>query len=113
MRVAPWAQTGVMTALELRDELARLEAERALAISSGMARSHAYLADLEELEIYRGAYVVEAVAEIATRRGELFGRQVGGRRGAEPHPGRPVTPTPRRLLAAFEATARPGNLILG
>ena len=31
---------------------------------------------VEELEIYRSAYVVDAVAEIATRRGELFGRQV-------------------------------------
>jgi hypothetical protein len=67
-----------MTALELRDEVARLEAERALAISAGMAKTHAYMTDLEEeLEICRDALIAEAVTEIATLRAELFGPQVG------------------------------------
>ena len=72
------AQTRSMTAHELREEVARLEAERALAISAGIDKAHAYMADLEEeLEIFRSAFMVEAVGEIATLRGELFGRQVG------------------------------------
>jgi hypothetical protein len=56
-----------MTALQLREEVARLEAERALPISAGIDKAHAYMADLEEeLEICRSAFVVEAVVE--TRR---------------------------------------------
>jgi hypothetical protein len=67
-----------MTALELKEEVARLEAERALAISAGMDKTHAYMTDLEEeLEICRDAFVVGVVTEIATLRAELFGPQVG------------------------------------
>jgi hypothetical protein len=45
-----------MDALELRDEVARRESERALAISAGVASTHVYVADLEEeLEVCRSA----------------------------------------------------------
>jgi hypothetical protein len=67
-----------MTAWELRDHVARLEAERALALSTGVAEIDAYLADLEqELRVCREAYTLEAVTEIASLRGELFGPQLG------------------------------------
>jgi hypothetical protein len=67
-----------MTAVEVRDRLAELEAERAHALGSGMAGIDAYMADLEvEIETTRQLYVASAVTEIATLRGELFGREVG------------------------------------
>lgn len=67
-----------MTALELRDHVARLEAERALALLTGVAGIDAYMADLrEELRLCREAYTLEAITEIASLRGELFGPQVG------------------------------------
>ena len=67
-----------MTALELRDYLAELEAERWLAMVSGLAEVDSYMADLDqELETCRELFVASAVTEIATIRGELFGRQVG------------------------------------
>jgi hypothetical protein len=67
-----------MTAVELRSHLARLEAERSLALATGLGAVDLYMADLEEeLEGCRQAYVVAAVTEIATLRGELFGPQAG------------------------------------
>jgi hypothetical protein len=65
-----------MTAVEVRGYLAQLEAERALAVSTGVAEIDAYKADLdEEIELCRQHYVASAVTEIATLRAELFGPQ--------------------------------------
>ena len=66
------------TAFEIRGHLTQLQAERALALSAGMADVDAYLADLdEEIEATRWVYVSAAVTEIATLRAELFGAQHG------------------------------------
>jgi hypothetical protein len=66
------------TAVEVRGHLAELEAERALAVSAGVADIEAYMADLEvEIEATRQLYVASAVTEIATLRAELFGAEVG------------------------------------
>jgi hypothetical protein len=66
------------TAAEIRGHLTQLQAERALALSTGMAEVDAYMADLdEEIEATRQLYVSAAVTEIATLRAELFGAQHG------------------------------------
>jgi hypothetical protein len=66
------------TALELRSHLTELEAERALALRTGLGDVQAYMADLdEELAEQRHLYVLTAITEIATLRAELFGAQVG------------------------------------
>jgi hypothetical protein len=67
-----------LTAAELRAYLLELEAERAVAVQSGVAEIDAYMDDLEaELELSRELYVTAAVTEIATLRAELFGAQTG------------------------------------
>ncbi|HZO07152.1 MAG TPA: hypothetical protein VFB52_12255 [Solirubrobacterales bacterium] len=67
-----------VTATEARDHVAELEAERALAEVTGVAEIHSYISDLEEeLGIWRELYVITAVTEIATLRGELSGVLVG------------------------------------
>jgi hypothetical protein len=67
-----------VTASEARDHVAELEAERALAEVTGVAEIHSYISDLEEeLEVWRQLYVISAVTEIATLRGQLSGVQVG------------------------------------
>ena len=67
-----------MTAVDVRNHLARLDAERSLALSSGVAEVAAYMADLdEEIAFCRELYVASAVTEIATLRAELFGAQTG------------------------------------
>jgi hypothetical protein len=67
-----------MTAVEVRGHLVQLEAERALARSTGVEVIDAYMADLEEeIEVCRQVYVASAVTEIATLRAEMFGPQVG------------------------------------
>lgn len=67
-----------LTAAELRGYLLELEAERAVAVQSGVAEIDAYMDDLEaELELSRELYVTAAVTEIATLRAELFGAQTG------------------------------------
>ena len=67
-----------LTTIEVRDHLLELEAERALALSTGLADIDAYTADLEaEIETTREVYVISAVLEIASLRAELFGTQVG------------------------------------
>jgi hypothetical protein len=59
----------------MRSYLASLHAERALALATQTAVA---LAELDaEIELARSAYAGVAVTEIATLRGELFGRQVG------------------------------------
>jgi hypothetical protein len=66
------------TAVEVREQLARLNAERALALTTELADVQAYMADLDdEIEVTRRLYVVSAVTEIATLRAELFGAQHG------------------------------------
>jgi hypothetical protein len=67
-----------LTAAELLSYLLKLEAERALAVQSGVAEIGAYMDDLEEeLEFSRELYVTAAVTEIATLRAQLFGAQTG------------------------------------
>lgn len=67
-----------MTAAELRSHLEELEAERSLAVISGLAEVESYMDDLsEELEACRELYVGSAVTEIATLRAELSGPQMG------------------------------------
>jgi hypothetical protein len=67
-----------MSTTEIRTRLAELEAERAVAVESGVATIPAYIADLErEIGHYRSAYVGAAVSEIATLRAQLSGPQVG------------------------------------
>jgi hypothetical protein len=67
-----------LSAIEVREPLTRLNAERALALSTELAGVRAYMADLdEEIEVTRQLYVVSAVTEIATLRAELFGAQHG------------------------------------
>jgi hypothetical protein len=66
------------TAIEVRDHLTQLEAERALALTTELAGVRSYMADLdEEIEVTRRLYTVSAVTEIATLRAELFGAQHG------------------------------------
>jgi hypothetical protein len=61
-----------MTAAELRARLLEIEAERALARSSGVAGIEPYVANLDtKLEVTRRRYVTAAVIEIATLRTEL------------------------------------------
>ena len=67
-----------MSAIEMQNRLHELQAERALASTGGLSNQAAYLADLdEEIATVSCAYVATAVTEIATLRGELFGRQEG------------------------------------
>lgn len=67
-----------MTAAEVRTELLKLEAERALAVDIGVAEIAPYMADLdEEIAFCRALYVISAVTEIATLRAEMSGRQIG------------------------------------
>jgi hypothetical protein len=72
------SQHSELTAVEVRNHLAALEAERALAIDTGVAEVAAYMADLdEEIEHCRQLYVAQAVTEIATLRAEMSGPQLG------------------------------------
>jgi hypothetical protein len=67
-----------ITAAEVRGHLVKLEAERSLALDTGVAGVAAYMAELdEEIEFYRQLYIASAVTEIATLRAELSGPLVG------------------------------------
>lgn len=67
-----------LTALEIHGHLAQLQAERALALGTGVAAIDSYMADLdEEIEATCQLFVSSAVTEIATLRAELFGAQHG------------------------------------
>jgi hypothetical protein len=71
-------QETVMTAVEMRDHLAELEAERSLALLTGLAEIPTYRFDLDdEIRAWRHLYVGLAVTEIATLRAELFGADFG------------------------------------
>ena len=67
-----------MSASEVRRYLQRLREEHAIALSEGLDAVPAYIQDLEgEIALIRETYVSIAVTEIATLRGELWGRQLG------------------------------------
>jgi hypothetical protein len=67
-----------MLSAEIRMRLQQLAVERLEAEASGLDRDTAYMADLEEeVANCRAAFVGAAVTEIATLRGELFGRDQG------------------------------------
>jgi hypothetical protein len=67
-----------MTAAEVRGYLLKLQAERALAVETGVAEAGLYTADIDmEIELSREIYVASAVTEIATLRAELSGPLTG------------------------------------
>jgi hypothetical protein len=69
---------GPMSPLEIRAHLQELAQERMSAAAVGLTADAAYMADLElEVLEYRLALVGAVVTEIATLRGELFGRNIG------------------------------------
>jgi hypothetical protein len=62
----------------IRDQIAKLEAERVLTPIGGASRIDAHLAEVrEELAIWRELYTVSGVTEIATLRAQLGGPQLG------------------------------------
>ena len=66
------------SAVDIQEQLGRLQAERALASLAGLSADGAYMADLAgEIAVTRHAYIGAAVTEIATLRAELSGPQVG------------------------------------
>ena len=67
-----------MTAADARHHVGRLEAERALALGSGIGKVDPCMEDLDdELEVWRRLYVLAAVTEIASLRAELAGTDNG------------------------------------
>jgi hypothetical protein len=67
-----------MTANDVRIELHRLQAERLDAADAGLGGNALYMAELEnEIEATLSTYVGLAVTEIASLRGELWGRRFG------------------------------------
>lgn len=61
-----------------REHLELLRVERELAREEGLGEIAAYVEDLErEIDAWEGAYVLAAVTEIASLRGELSGVQAG------------------------------------
>ena len=67
-----------MSTYELRQHLDNLRTERAYAEAVGLDHNDVYMSHLEnEYEAYTHAYVGAAVTEIATFRGQLFGRPQG------------------------------------
>ena len=67
-----------MSPLEIRAHLLDLAEEREAAEHAGLTADPAYMADLEtEILEYRVALTGAVVTEIASWRGELFGRNMG------------------------------------
>lgn len=67
-----------MSAHDLHNQLLELQAERALAEETGVARIGSYMADLErDIARSHAAFIGAAVTELATFRGELSGRNWG------------------------------------
>jgi hypothetical protein len=63
-----------VTAVEMKERLELLEAERACALEAGLGANRLYMADLEEeIEAVRAAYLGTAVVEIARLRAWLGG----------------------------------------
>ena len=71
-------QVVAMTAVEVREQLRALEAERAAAVANDVNGIDAYRHDLDvEIETWRHYFVTAAVTEIATLRAELDGANAG------------------------------------
>ncbi|HWC26269.1 MAG TPA: hypothetical protein VG474_06755 [Solirubrobacteraceae bacterium] len=66
-----------MTASDALRELERLTAERLDAIQAGLRQRDLHARIEQELSAARSAYIGLAVTEIATLRGELWGRPSG------------------------------------
>jgi hypothetical protein len=67
-----------VTALMAKEHVSELEAERVLAVITGVAEIDSYMRDLdEELEVWREVYITSAVTEIATLRAQLDAPNVG------------------------------------
>jgi hypothetical protein len=67
-----------MSPVEIRAHLYHLAQERVAAEKAGLTDDPAYRADLDaEVLEYRAALVGAMVTQIATFRGELFGRDLG------------------------------------
>jgi hypothetical protein len=67
-----------VTALMAKEHVSELEAERVLAVITGVGEIDSYMRDLdEELEVWREVYVTSAVTEIATLRAQLDAPNVG------------------------------------
>jgi hypothetical protein len=63
-----------LTAVDMKQRLALLEAERACALQAGLGGNRLYMTGLEEeIEAVRAAYVGSAVVEIARLRADLDG----------------------------------------
>ena len=74
----PLGDDSTMSVVEIRAHLLELAQERVAAEHAGLDADPAYLADLEaETLTYQHALVGALVTEIATFRGELFGRNIG------------------------------------
>ena len=67
-----------VSALLARENVSKLEAERVMAVMTGVAEIPSYMRDLdEELELWRRLYVSSAVTEIATLHAQLDAPNVG------------------------------------
>jgi hypothetical protein len=68
-----------ITAAEVRGHLFKLQAERALALDTGLGEVATYMAEIdEEIELCRQLYVISAVTEIAILRAEMSGPLTDG-----------------------------------
>ena len=67
-----------VTAVDMKERLALLEAERASALRAGLGANRLYMADLDEqIQATCAAYIGSAVIEIARLRADLGGRLDG------------------------------------
>ncbi len=68
----------MMTAIDARSRLWRLQAERLDAVEAGLGANIAYMTGLhDDIAAARAAYVGLAMTEAATLRAELWGAQRG------------------------------------
>jgi hypothetical protein len=67
-----------VSAVLARENVSKLEAERVMAVMTGVAEIPSYIRDLdEELDLWRHLYVASAVTEIATLQAQLSAPNVG------------------------------------
>jgi hypothetical protein len=77
MGISSYIEAGYGAA-ELRERMALLEAERALAALNGLREDVAYMADLEaDIAAAAATYVGVAVTELASLRGQIDGTLQG------------------------------------
>lgn len=77
MGISSYIEAGYGAA-ELRERMALLEAERALAGLNGLREDAAYMADLQaDIDAAAATFVGVAVTELASLRGQLSGRLHG------------------------------------